>query len=132
MAVALYSTAETFVASLAASVRSVEPVLDVTWTDVTALATTVSGSRVLTTGTTEVTIMAAPAANTTRTIKTIVCHNRDVVAAVLTLSMAEGTTRSVFATITLKPGQTAVVDSTGAITYPTVASALGSFAWVLG
>ncbi len=104
----LGSTTQTLQIALASAVATNQLTSKATWTDTSGSSTTPGSNSTSSSNTTPVTIVAAPAASTTRQINTIAIYNADTVAATVTVSFNDSSTSTTTAlvTMTLQPGQT--------------------------
>lgn len=107
----LDSTAKSITAKLAAAPATNQPTYVATYADNTGTTFTEGASDGLLNGTTAVTVIAAPAANTRRVIKSLIVENADTAAIVLTITYVNVTGKTI-ANVTLNPGDTYTLDGT--------------------
>src|SRR4051812_36273802 len=75
------------------------------WVDMTTTTTTPGSSNSISTGTTAVDVVAAPAASTQRVIQSMAVYNADTVNRTVTVRYNDNATTRIIAKVLLNPGQ---------------------------
>lgn len=100
----LDSTTKTLKAKLSGAPATTNPDFVVSWADSSASAFSEGSTDGALNGSTEVTIVAAPAASTRRVIKDISIVNRDTAAVILSIIYNNNGTKRIIANVTLDSG----------------------------
>lgn len=115
----LNATNKTIVAALSGAAATTNPDFTAAWADNDGTIFTEGSSDGALNGTSSVTVVAAPAASTRRTIKSITIENRDTAAVTVTISYNNGGTLRTIAVVTLQVGDVwtlaGTFDNTGAL-----------------
>lgn len=111
--IVLPTTSDSIVIKLAGAITTSQPEFTTAYQDHTSSAVSEGASDGATNSTTEVTLVDAPSASTSRLVKTITVHNKDTVAAVVIIEKANGATRRRICRISLPTNSTMVIDSNG-------------------
>lgn len=115
----LNATTKSIVATMSGAPATTNPDFTAAWADNDGTTFTEGSSDGALNGTSQVTIVAAPAASTRRTIKSITIENRDTAAVTVTLSYNNNSTLRTIAKVTLAVGDTwtlnGTFDTTGAV-----------------
>lgn len=115
----LNATNKTIVAALSGAVATTNPDFTAAWADNDGTTFTEGSSDGALNGTSSVTVVAAPAASTRRTIKSITIENRDTAAVTVTISYNNGGTLRTIAVVTLQVGDVwtlaGTFDNTGSL-----------------
>lgn len=113
----LDSTTKTLKAKLSGAPATTNPDFVVSWADSSASAFAEGASDGTLNGSTEVTIVAAPAASTRRVVKDISIVNRDTAAVIISIIYDNNGTKRIIAAVTLYAGDVwtpeGVFDATG-------------------
>ena len=111
--IVLDTTAKALQVVLAAAVATSQLECQASWRDITASAYTAGESSALTNGTTDVTLVAAPAASTQRVIDYIAVYNADTAPATVTVETDTSTVERRHVRVTLRPGESLHYDGQG-------------------
>lgn len=115
----LNATTKSIVATMSGAAATTNPDFTAAWADNDGTTFTEGSSDGALNGTSQVTVVAAPAASTRRTIKSITIENRDTAAVTVTLSYNNNSTLRTIAVVTLAVGDTwtlnGTFDTTGAL-----------------
>lgn len=115
----LNATNKTIVAALSGAAATTNPDFTAAWADNDGTTFTEGSSDGALNGTSSVTVVAAPAASTRRTIKSITIENRDTAAVTVTISYNNGGTLRTIAVVTLQVGDVwtlaGTFDNTGSL-----------------
>lgn len=93
---------------LAGAITTNQLPVDAAWVDMTATTTTPGSTQSVTNSTTDVDIVAAPAAGTQRVIQSLSIYNKDTVNATVTVKIDVSTTDTEKVKVLLQPGQSLV------------------------
>ena len=104
----LDTTAKSLEVKLAAAVATTELPITANFVDVTTTGYTPGASDTVTTGTTAVVAVAAPAASTQRMVKLLTIYNADSAHAIVTLQRTTGGTPRILCRILLMMGATLI------------------------
>ena len=108
----LDSTSKSIVAAMSGAAATTNPDFTAAWADNNGSTFTEGATDGALSGTSSVTLVAAPAASTRRTIKCITIENRDTAAVTVTISYNNGGTLRTIAKVTLQVGDTWTTDGT--------------------
>jgi hypothetical protein len=108
----LNATTKSIVATMSGSAATTNPDFTAAWADNDGTTFTEGSSDGALNGTSQVTVVAAPAASTRRTIKSITIENRDTAAVTVTLSYNNNGTLRTIAVVTLAVGDTWTLNGT--------------------
>lgn len=108
----LDSTSKSIVVAMSGAAATTNPDFTAAWADNNGTTFTEGATDGALNGTTSVTLVAAPAASTRRTIKAITVENKDTAAVTLTVSYNNGGTLRTIAKVTLNVGDTWTTDGT--------------------
>jgi hypothetical protein len=108
----LNATTKSIVATMSGSAATTIPDFTAAWADNDGTTFTEGSSDGALNGTSQVTVVAAPAASTRRTIKSITIENRDTAAVTVTLSYNNNGTLRTIAVVTLAVGDTWTLNGT--------------------
>lgn len=106
----LDATTKSIVVAMSGAAATTNPDFTAAYADNTGTAFTEGANDGALNGTSSVTLVAAPAASTRRTIKTITIENRDTAAVTLTVSYNNNGTLRTIAKVTLQVGDTWTTD----------------------
>ena len=102
----LDSTSKSIVVAMSGAAATTNPDFTAAWADNNGTTFTEGATDGALNGTSSVTLVAAPAASTRRTIKTITIENKDTAAVTLTVSYNNASTLRTIAKVTLQVGDT--------------------------
>lgn len=108
----LNATTKSIVATMSGAAATTNPDFTAAWADNDGTTFTEGSSDGALNGTSQVTVVAAPAASTRRTIKSITIENRDTAAVTVTLSYNNNSTLRTIAVVTLAVGDTWTLNGT--------------------
>jgi len=108
----LDATTKSIEVAMSGAAATTNPDFTAAWADNTGSVFTEGASDGALNGTSAVTLVAAPAAATRRTIKTITIENKDTAAVTLTISYNNNSTLRTIAVVTLNIGDTWTTDGT--------------------
>lgn len=108
----LDATTKSIVVAMSGAAATTNPDFTAAYADNNGTAFTEGANDGALNGTSSVTIVAAPAASTRRTIKSITIENRDTAAITFTLSYNNNSTLRTIAQVTLQVGDTWTTDGT--------------------
>jgi hypothetical protein len=108
----LNATTKSIVATMSGAAATTNPDFTAAWADNDGTTFTEGSSDGALNGTNQVTVVAAPAASTRRTIKSITIENRDTAAVTVTLSYDNNGTLRTIAKVTLAVGDTWTLNGT--------------------
>lgn len=108
----LDSTSKSIVVAMSGAAATTNPDFTAAWADNNGSTFTEGATDGALSGTSSVTLVAAPAASTRRTIKAITIENKDTAAVTLTVSYNNGGTLRTIAKVTLNVGDTWTTDGT--------------------
>ena len=108
----LDSTLKSITVAMSGAAATTNPDFVVAWSDDTGTAFTEGSTDGALNGTSQVTLVAAPAASTRRLVKTINIQNRDTAAVTLTITYNNNATLRNIAKVTLQVGDTYTTDGT--------------------
>ena len=108
----LDSTSKSIVVAMSGAAATTNPDFTAAWADNNGITFTEGATDGALNGTSSVTLVAAPAASTRRTIKAITIENRDTAAVTLTISYNNNATLRTIAKVTLQVGDTWTTDGT--------------------
>jgi hypothetical protein len=108
----LDSTLKSITVAMSGAAATTNPDFVVAWSDDTGSAFTEGSTDGALNGTSQVTLVAAPAASTRRLVKTINIQNRDTAAVTLTITYNNNSTLRNIAKVTLQVGDTYTTDGT--------------------
>jgi len=108
----LDSTSKSIVVAMSGAAATTNPDFTAAWADNNGTTFTEGATDGALNGTSSVTLVAAPAASTRRTIKAITIENKDTAAVTLTVSYNNGGTLRTIAKVTLNVGDTWTTDGT--------------------
>lgn len=112
MNIVLDATTKSIVATLSASAATTNPDFTAAYADNDGTVFTEGANDGALNGTNSVTLVAAPAASTRRTIKAITIENKDTAAVTVTISYNNNSTLRTIAKVTLNVGDTWTTDGT--------------------
>lgn len=112
MNIVLDATTKSIVATLSASAATTNPDFTAAYADNDGTVFTEGANDGALNGTNSVTLVAAPAASTRRTIKSITIENKDTAAVTVTISYNNNSTLRTIAKVTLNVGDTWTTDGT--------------------
>ena len=121
----LDSTSKSIVVAMSGAAATTNPDFTAAWADNNGTTFTEGATDGALNGTSSVTVVAAPAASTRRTIKAITIENKDTAAVTLTVSYNNAATLRTIAKVTLNVGDTWTTDGTFD-TYGSLKQTLGS------
>ena len=108
----LDSTSKSIVVAMSGAAATTNPDFTAAWADNNGTTFTEGATDGALNGTSSVTLVAAPAASTRRTIKAITIENKDTAAVTLTVSYNNASTLRTIAKVTLNVGDTWTTDGT--------------------
>ena len=108
----LDSTSKSIVVAMSGAAATTNPDFTAAWADNNGTTFTEGATDGALNGTSSVTLVAAPAASTRRTIKAITIENKDTAAVTLTVSYNNASTLRTIAKVTLQVGDTWTTDGT--------------------
>ena len=108
----LDATTKSITVAMSGAAATTNPDFVVAWSDDTGTAFTEGSTDGALNGTSQVTLVAAPAASTRRLVKTINIQNRDTAAVTLTITYNNNATLRNIAKVTLQVGDTWTTDGT--------------------
>ena len=108
----LDSTLKSITVAMSGAAATTNPDFVVAWSDDTGTAFTEGSTDGALNGTSQVTLVAAPAASTRRLVKTINIQNKDTAAVTLTITYNNNATLKNIAKVTLQVGDTYTTDGT--------------------
>ena len=108
----LDSTSKSIVVAMSGAAATTNPDFTAAWADNNGTTFTEGASDGALSGTSSVTLVAAPAASTRRTIKAITIENKDTAAVTITVSYNNAATLRTIAKVTLNVGDTWSTDGT--------------------
>jgi hypothetical protein len=108
----LDSTLKSITVAMSGAAATTNPDFVVAWSDDTGSAFTEGSTDGALNGTSQVTLVAAPAASTRRLVKTINIQNKDTAAVTLTITYNNNSTLRNIAKVTLQVGDTYTTDGT--------------------
>jgi hypothetical protein len=108
----LDSTSKSIVVAMSGAAATTNPDFTAAWADNNGTTFTEGASDGALNGTSSVTLVAAPAASTRRTVKTITIENKDTAAVTITVSYNNAATLRTIAKVTLQVGDTWTIDGT--------------------
>lgn len=108
----LDATTKSIVVAMSGAAATTNPDFTAAWADNDGATFTEGATDGALNGTNSVTLVAAPAASTRRTIKTITIENKDTAAVTLTVSYNNNSTLRTIAKVTLNVGDTWTTDGT--------------------
>jgi hypothetical protein len=108
----LDSTSKSIVVAMSGAAATTNPDFTAAWADNNGTTFTEGASDGALNGTSSVTLVAAPAASTRRTVKTITIENKDTAAVTITVSYNNAATLRTIAKVTLQVGDTWTMDGT--------------------
>jgi len=108
----LDSTSKSIVVAMSGAAATTNPDFTAAWADNNGTTFTEGASDGALNGTSSVTLVAAPAASTRRTVKTITIENKDTAAVTITVSYNNASTLRTIAKVTLQVGDTWTIDGT--------------------
>ena len=108
----LDSTSKSIVVAMSGAAATTNPDFTAAWADNNGTTFTEGATDGALNGTSSVTLVAAPAASTRRTVKTITIENKDTAAVTLTVSYNNASTLRTIAKVTLNVGDTWTTDGT--------------------
>ena len=108
----LDSTSKSIVVAMSGAAATTNPDFTAAWADNNGTTFTEGATDGALNGTSSVTLVAAPAASTRRTVKTITIENKDTAAVTLTISYNNSSTLRTIAKVTLQVGDTWTTDGT--------------------
>jgi hypothetical protein len=106
----LDSTSKSIVVAMSGAAATTNPDFTAAWADNNGTTFTEGASDGALNGTSSVTLVAAPAASTRRTVKTITIENKDTAAVTITVSYNNASTLRTIAKVTLQVGDTWTTD----------------------
>jgi len=104
--IVLQDTNDSLEVVLAGAITTNQLQCSVSWRDITTSGYTPGGSRALTNSTTDVSLVAAPAASTQRVIDNITIYNADTATATVTVQIDDNATEYILVKVTLAAGET--------------------------
>ena len=110
--IVLDATTKSLTAAMSGAAATTNPDFVVAWSDDTGSAFTEGSTDGALNGTSQVTLVAAPAASTRRLVKTINIQNKDTAAVTLTITYNNNATLRNIAKVTLQVGDTWTTDGT--------------------
>jgi len=108
----LDSTSKSIVVAMSGAAATTNPDFTAAWADNNGTTFTEGANDGALNGTTSVTLVAAPAASTRRTIKSITIENKDTAAVTITVSYNNNSTLRTLVKVTLQVGDTWTTDGT--------------------
>ena len=108
----LDATTKSIVVAMSGAAATTNPDFTAAWADNNGTTFTEGATDGALNGTSSVTLVAAPAASTRRTVKTITIENKDTAAVTLTISYNNNATLRTIAKVTLNVGDTWTTDGT--------------------
>jgi hypothetical protein len=108
----LDSTTKTITAVMSGAATTTNPDFTAAWADSTSTALTEGATDGALNGTSEVTLVSAPAASTRRVVKHLTIQNKDTAAVTVTIIYKNNTTQRVLARVTLNVGDTWTTNGT--------------------
>lgn len=123
MGLILDATTKSLIVKLGGAVTTTQWDWTASWIAKTATAVTPGSADGQTSGASEVTMIAAPAASEQREAKTVTIHNRDTVAGTVIVEEAISATRRRMYERVVPPGRTVTIDCGGVSEFPAAASA---------
>jgi hypothetical protein len=108
----LDATTKSIVVAMSGAAATTNPDFTAAWADNNGTTFTEGATDGALNGTSSVTVVAAPASSTRRTVKTITVENKDTAAVTITVSYNNNSTLRTIAKVTLQVGDTWTIDGT--------------------